>query len=156
MGMSASILVGWLRGAGEHEKAYKLTNRLLRMTILLNLSLSILLFVAYRPILMLFTKNEEIISMARIIFLIDIFVEFGRAFNHIADNALRGAGDVLVPIVVNIVSSWFMSILFSYILGVIFGLGLKGCWIAFMLDELFRGLILYFRFRSKKWMHKIV
>ncbi len=35
-----------------------------------------------------------------------------------------------------------MSILFSYILGIRLGLGLTGCWIAFMMDELFRGITL--------------
>ena len=152
MGMSASILMGWLTGAGEFEKAYKLNQRLLKMTIALNLTLSIVFFIFYRPILGLFTKNTEILDMAQAIFFIDIFVEFGRAFNHIEDYSLRGAGDVVVPMVVNIVSSWFMSILFGYLLGVYFGLGLKGCWIAFMLDECFRGSILFVRFKSKKWM----
>jgi len=156
VGMSASILMGWLTGAGEYEKAYKLNQSLLRLTIVLNLTLSILLFFGYRPILGLFTKNSEIIAMAKNIFLIDIFVEFGRAFNHIEDYSLRGAGDVVVPMVVNILSSWFMSILFSYLLGVRLGMGLSGCWIAFMLDECFRGSILFIRFKSKKWMRKTV
>ena len=56
--------------------------------------------------------------MAAPIFFVDIFVEIGRAFNHIEDNSLRGAGDVMFSMVVSIFSSWAMSILFSYILGV--------------------------------------
>lgn len=156
MGISASILMGWLTGAGEYDKAYRLINRLLKLTVALNLCFSVILFFGYKPVLSLFTKSEEIIELARTIFFIDIFVEVGRAFNHIDDNALRGAGDVVVPMVVNIVSCWCMSILFSYILGVRLGLGLKGCWIAFTFDELFRGIILYFRFRSRKWTRKVV
>lgn len=156
MGISSSILMGWLTGAGEYEKAYKLNQRLLKLTVCLNVSLSFLLFLFYRPILGLFTQSTEILDMARNVFLIDIFVEFGRAFNHIEDNSLRGAGDVLVPMIVNIVSSWCVSILFSYILGVRLEMGLEGCWIAFMLDECFRGSILFIRFKSKKWMLKKV
>lgn len=152
MGMSASILMGWMTGAKEYDKAYRLNQILLKLTILLNLTLSIVFFVGYRPILSLFTTNPEIIEMARSIFFIDIFVEFGRAFNHIEDYSLRGAGDVVYPMVINILSCWFMSILFSYILGVRLEMGLKGVWIAFMLDECFRGLILFIRFKTKKWM----
>ena len=94
--------------------------------------------------------------MGASVFFIDIFVEFGRAFNHIEDYSLRGTGDVLVPMLVNMSSCWFMSILFSYILGVHFKMGLNGCWIAFMMDECFRGLVLFIRFKSGKWKQKHV
>lgn len=151
LGISTSILMGWMTGAKEYEKAYKLNQTVLKIAVLLNLSLSVILFVCYKPILSLFTSSTEIIEMARSVFFIDIFVEFGRAFNHVEDNSLRGAGDVVFPMVINIVSCWMMSILFSYILGVRCGMGLTGCWIAFTFDECFRGLILFVRFKSRKW-----
>jgi Na+-driven multidrug efflux pump len=49
-----------------------------------------------------------------------------------------------------------MSILFSYILGVKLELGLLGCWIAFAMDELFRGTLFYKRWRSRKWTTKSI
>lgn len=94
--------------------------------------------------------------MARGILFIDIFVEIGRAFNHVEDNSLRGVGNVMFPMVIAIISCWCISILFSYLLGVHLGLGLYGCWIAFIMDELFRGLLFFRRFKSKKWMTKKV
>ena len=79
-----------------------------------------------------------------------------RGFNHIEENSLRGAGDVVFPMIVSICSCWAMSVLFSYILGVKLGLGLTGCWIAFAMDEAFRGINYFFRWKSKKWMKKTV
>ena len=156
LGMSSSILMGWMAGAKEYDKAERLNKMLLRITVLLNTSLSIVIFFLHKPLLSLFTKNEEIIAMGASVFLIDIAVEFGRAFNHIEDNSLRGAGDVLVPMLVNMISCWFVSILFSYILGVRLNMGLNGCWIAFMMDECFRGIILFVRFKSGRWKQKTV
>jgi Na+-driven multidrug efflux pump len=107
-------------------------------------------------IIRLFTDNPEIIRIARVIMLVDLFVEIGRGFNHIENNSLRGAGDVVFPMIVSITSCWTVSILFSYILGVRLGLGLLGCWIAFAMDELFRGTLFFLRWRSRKWMTKSI
>lgn len=156
LGLSTSILMGWMTGAKEYEKAYKLNQQVLKLSVLLNIVLSVLLFLFYRPLIGLFTTSEEILTMARGILFIDIFVEIGRAFNHVEDSSLKGAGDVVFPMIVSIISCWLISILFSYIFSIQLGWGLYGCWIAFMLDELFRGLIFWKRFRSKKWMNKVV
>lgn len=156
MGLSTAILIGWMAGAGEYEKAYRLNQNVLKLAVTVNIILSTLLFLFYRPFIGLFTDNEEIIHMACGILFIDIFVEIGRAFNHVEENSLRGVGDVMFPMVVAIISCWCMSILISYILGVRFGFGLYGCWVAFMMDELFRGLLFFRRFRGRKWMTKKV
>ena len=156
LGLSTAILTGWMTGAKEYDKAYRLNQQVLRLAVSLNIVLSVLLLLFHRPILGLFTRNQEIIKMAGSVLFIDIFVEIGRAFNHVEDNSLRGAGDVMFPMVVSIISCWLISILFSYILGIGLGLGLAGCWVAFMLDELFRGFSFWKRFRTKKWMEKKV
>lgn len=154
LGTATSLIIGWLTGAGEYDKAYRLNLQNLRIAVLLNLAGSTLICIFGRSLLTLFTDDPAIFAMAAPILFIDIFVEIGRAFNHIEDNSLRGAGDVVFSMVVSMFSSWSMSILFSYILGIRLGLGLTGCWIAFMMDELFRGLTFFFRWRSRRWTQK--
>lgn len=156
LGMSTSILIGWLCGAKKYDQAYKLNLQNLKVTILLNATLSILLFLFGRPLLSLFTKDPDILKVGCALLFWDIFVEIFRGFNHIEENSLRGAGDVVFPMIVSICSCWAMSVLFSYILGVKLGLGLTGCWIAFAMDEAFRGINYFFRWKSKKWMKKTV
>lgn len=46
---------------------------------------------------------------------------------------------------------WGVAVVLSYILGVVFGLGLIGVWIAFIADEWLRGLLMLKRWKSKKW-----
>jgi putative MATE family efflux protein len=151
LGLSTAILMGWMAGAKEYDKAYRLNQQVLKLSVTLNLILSTVVFMLHKPLIGLFTNNPDIIAMSGIILFIDIFVEVGRAFNHVEDNSLRGAGDVMFPMVIASISCWMISILFSYILGIRFGLGLAGCWIAFMMDEIFRGLLFFRRFRSGKW-----
>lgn len=154
LGLSTSLLIGWLCGAEKYMQAYRLNLQNLKVTLLLNSILSVLLFLCGRPLLSLFTSDPEIVRAGKVLLFFDIFVEIFRGFNHIEENSLRGAGDVVFPMVVSICSCWMMSVLFSYILGVRLGLGLTGCWIAFAMDEAFRGINYYLRWKSQKWMKK--
>ena len=154
LGLSTSLMIGWLSGAGKFEQAYRLNLQNLKITLVLNVTLSLLLFLFGRPLLSLFTSDPEILRAGSTLLLLDIFVELFRGFNHIEENSLRGAGDVVFPMVVSICSCWVVSVLLSYLLGVKAGLGLNGCWIAFALDEAFRGVNYFFRWRSRKWTKK--
>lgn len=151
LGQATSIMIGHLIGAGDYDRADRLNKQNLKITIACNVTISLLIFIFGKYILRMFTSSTEIIEMSRIIMLIDIFVEIGRGFNHIEENSMRGAGDVMFQLVIGVLSCWGMSILFSYIFGVVCGLGLAGCWMAFAMDELFRGIIYFFRWRSGKW-----
>lgn len=156
LGLSTSLLIGWLAGAKKYEQAYRLNLQNLKLTLIANLLFSFTLYLFAEPVLGCFTKDPSIISMGKTLMLIDIFLEVGRGFNHIEENCLRGAGDVVYPMIVSMISCWTTSILFSYLLGIRLGLGLPGCWIAFCMDEFFRGIAYFIRWRSRKWVTKTV
>ena len=156
LGISSSLMIGWMSGAKKYDQAYRLNLQNLKITITSNILLSVLIFLFAEPLLGCFTDDPAIISMGKTLMLIDILVEIGRGFNHIEENSLRGAGDVVYPMVVSIISCWTMSILFSYLLGIKLGLGLAGCWIAFGMDEFFRGIAYLRRWQSRKWTRKTV
>lgn len=156
LGMSTSLFVGWLSGAREYERAYRLNLQNLKLTITANILLSSLVFLFALPLLSLFTDDPQILSMGRTLMGIDILVEIGRGFNHIEENSLKGAGDVLYPMGVAMISCWTMSVFFSWLLGIRLGWGLPGCWAAFAMDEFFRGTAYFLRWRSRRWMTKTV
>ncbi|MDY2652082.1 MAG: MATE family efflux transporter, partial [Eisenbergiella porci] len=101
LGMATSLIIGWMTGAGEYDKAYRLNMQNLRIAVLLNAAGSTLIFLFGEPLMGLFTDSAEIMALARPILFIDIFVEIGRAFNQIEDNSLRGAGDVIFSMIVS-------------------------------------------------------
>ena len=156
LGSATSLMISWLCGAGAYEQAYRLNLQNLKVVILLNASLSTLLFLFGRPLLGLFTDDPGILQIGRTLLAIDIFVEIFRGFNHIEEFSLRGAGDVLFPMVTATISCWLLSVGAGWLLGIHFGFGLAGCWIAFGLDEMFRGVNYLRRWRSRKWMEKTV
>ncbi|MBR3842592.1 MAG: MATE family efflux transporter [Christensenellaceae bacterium] len=155
MGQATSILIGRNVGSNHMDKAYRLCLQSMKVAILCNVCFASVLCIFTRPIFQtLFAASDEVINLAQGIMAVDIFVEAGRAMNNVEDNALRSSGDVVYQMAIGLGSCWFLSVLFSYILGDLCGLGLYGCWIAFAMDECGRGLMYLARWLSKKWMSK--
>jgi len=151
IGMGTQILVGHLIGAGRSEQAYRLTNRNLTIAMVSNIAFSLILIAFAEPIFRLYTDNEAIIRIGTLVLFIDIFVEMGRALNHIGNGSLRGAGDVKYPMVVNVLSMWCIGVALCYAFGLRLEWGLAGVWIALAMDEWARGLALMLRWRSRIW-----
>lgn len=102
----------------------------------------------------LFTKDPEIIAAGASIFVLSIVLEPGRTFNMVIINSLRAAGDARFPVLMGVLSMWGVAVPLAYALGVHFGFGLLGVWIAFAVDEWLRGIIMLLRWRSRAWEKK--
>ena len=152
LGTANGIMLGYLVGSGEFDRAQKVNNINLKMAMGFNAMFSVILFIFRFQILQIFSPEQGTLELAASVLFIDIFVEIGRAMNNIGESALASAGDVRYSMVLNIISCWCLSILFSYIFGIRMGMGLYGCWISFMMDELFRGTMNAVRWKSRKWI----
>ena len=154
LGNANSVLVGYLCGSRNYSRAIALCKQLTRITSASNLLLSCLLLLFRRPILALFTTQEEILSMALIVFSIDILVEQARAVSQIYEYALRSTGDTFFSMVGILASCWINGVGVAYLLGIRLGFGLPGIWVGFALDETCRALVTYGRWRSGRWIKK--
>jgi putative MATE family efflux protein len=148
------ILIGHLVGAGEYENAYDRCLKSLKIAIVISLAMAGIFSLFADPLLRIFTDNEQIISLGKVLIYLTIILEPGRSFNLVVINSLRATGDVRFPVYMGILSMWGVSVTLSYVLGIWFGLGLIGIWISFIADEWLRGLIMLKRWRSKVWMKK--
>lgn len=148
---SYQILIGWLVGMGDRAKAMKLGNISIFLCAVTNTVLAIgLCFIRY-SVLGIFTDSVEIINLAANVMIINILVELFRAMNHGGGGNLVATGDVKYFVSVSISSCWLFSIGFSFVFGVLLNMGIYGCWLAFCLDEAFRAISYFCRWRSGKW-----
>ena len=151
-----SIIIGQLMGAKEFDEIYKRCLRYLKYGIIVSTLSATLFFIFYRQVLGFFTDNEDILSIARVLFFLAIILEPGRAFNIIIIGALRATGDVKFPVYMGIIFQWGVGALFGFIFGIVFGWGLIGIMIAALMDEWIRGIIMLFRWRSRAWQNKSI
>jgi putative MATE family efflux protein len=151
IGQGTQILVGYKVGANEQDSAYKLALRSLMLSILISLVMAIIFSIFSDLIFSIFTDNASIIALGGTLVTLSILLEPGRCFNLVLISALRGAGDVRFPVYIGIASMWGISVPLAYLLGIHYGFGLVGIWIAFIADEWIRGLCMLWRWRSRAW-----
>ena len=156
VGCANALLTGRLCGAKKYEEARRMNRSLVKITMAVNLSVSVLLFALRAPLLSLFTKNQQIIYLSFGIFLIDIITEQARAVSQIYEYSLRAAGDITVIMVVTVISCWVFAVGLSYLLSIKCGLGLIGCYIGIAFDEITRTVVSLIRWRQNKWTKKLV
>ncbi|WP_010171511.1 MATE family efflux transporter [Bacillus coahuilensis] len=154
LSQGTQILIGHQIGAGKYEDAYRRGIKSLKIAIFTTIVIAASFVLFSSDLFSLFTNNEKIIALGGTLLLINAFLEPGRSTNLVIINSLRAAGDVRFPVYVGIASMWGVSVLLSYLLGIVLGLGLIGIWISFLLDEWIRGILMVIRWRNKKWAEK--
>ncbi|AOR23839.1 MATE family efflux transporter [Clostridium taeniosporum] len=150
------IRIGYLIGGNDEEEAYKKVLQTLKPAAFVSVIVSILLFLFSDNLLRVFTSNPEILNLGKKVLFIDIFLEFGRAFNLVIIRGMQAAGDIKYPIFIGVLSMWIVATGLSYVFGIVFKMGLVGIWLAMMCDECLRGLIFYIRWRRGKWRAKCI
>ena len=151
VGQSAQIMVGRHVGAGDYQGAYRLGLRTTRLAMAMNLSVMVVVMILQRPILSLFTKNPEILAIVFWILVVDVILEFGRPFNLVIGCCIRGSGDVRWAIVASMMSIVFVLIPLAYVFTRVIPLGVPGVLIAYCIDEWLRGMLMTWRWRSRRW-----
>jgi putative MATE family efflux protein len=152
IGLGTEILIGHLVGAGQFEDAYKALLKSLRTGLIL-VSVAIVCVAAMAPVLLgAFTKSAAILATGTILLRLAVILEPGRVFNVIVISSLRATGDVYFPIKMAALSMWCVWVPLAYFLGVRMHFGLIGVWIAMMTDEWLRGVLMFWRWKSRKWL----
>ncbi|WP_078553878.1 MATE family efflux transporter [Bacillus alkalicellulosilyticus] len=154
LGRGTQIIVGHQIGAGEREKAYNEALKSVKLSIILTIVATIIIVLFREQLLGLFTSNPDIILTGSMMLLMGLLLEPGRCSNIVLGQSLQAAGDARFMMMVTIVIIWGMSVPLYYILGLHFGFGILGIWLAFIIDEWVRGIILWWRWRSRKWEDK--
>lgn len=153
IGLALITVVGQCVGAREFEQAKLYTKKLLKMTYKIMLGLNLAMLVLVHPILMLYQQTPEITGIAKeLIIYHTILCAIIWPFAFTLPNALRAASDAKFTMVISIASMWVWRILFAYVLGDLFGLGVLGVWIAMTIDWAFRAGCFLVRFHKNKWM----
>lgn len=151
IGIGTEIMIGHMIGAGEFDEAYRQLLRSLRVGIALTVATTCLVVVGARPLFAMFTANPEIVAGGASLLLVSLALEPGRTFNLVVINSLRATGDARFPVLMGACSMWGVAVPLAWLLGLHFGWGLIGVWVAFTCDEWVRGLAMYARWKSRVW-----
>jgi putative MATE family efflux protein len=130
-GVACATLVGKALGEKDPERAAVSMLESVRWSVIFMGTMGILFLLFPRPILLIFTNDGEVIEMGLVALRILGVVQFFDAVGMTLWFALSGAGNTLFPAIIDLSLSWGIFLPGSYLLGIVFGYGLIGPWLAF-------------------------
>ena len=153
LGLAVVTVVGQCIGAGDYDSARQYEQKLLKFAYISMAVVNILILVSLPLSLKLDNLTKETLELAAILVILhDGFAMIFWPTAFVLPNALRAAQDVRFTMIVSIFSMIAFRIFFSWVIGVRFGMGIIGVWIAMIIDWVFRGGMFIWRIRSGRWL----
>lgn len=152
IGLALITVVGQTIGAGDYEGAKKYTIRLMKMTHLIMAGINIVIIFLIPYILKIYQVSDVTARLASTLMLYHcILATIFWPPSFALPNALRAAGDVKYTMWVSMISMWVWRIGLSYVLAIVFDIGVFGVWIAMTVDWVSRSACFVYRFFKEKY-----
>lgn len=153
LSIAATTLVGQSLGAKDiaSAKSYAKTTMLLGAAV--GLVCTVLFFFLPTPLMSLFTYDAGVIEAGASALRVMAPVEPFFCMLIVINGILRGGGDTVFAFFAGIVGMWGVRIGSAYAAVNLLELGLAGAWLGMAADILTRFVIMFLRYRRKKWIN---
>lgn len=159
MNLAMITVIGRCVGADDQKQIRYYMKKLLIIAYAATAAVNIPLLLNLDTVLAIYGLSAETTRLAWILVMIHnglAMILWPMSFTF--PNMLRACNDVRYPMTVSIFSMFVFRVGFSYILGVRYGMGAVGVWIAMVIDWIFRIIcftVRYFHGDWKKLMYKL-
>jgi MATE family multidrug resistance protein len=151
LGIAVCTLVGRYVGHMDRAGAARSFRSGQLLTLVISSGVALLFVVFPTPLVRIFSDDPEVLRLARPLLMIGAIYQFFDAFAIVADGALRGAGDTLVPFLIRVGLAWGLFLPLAWLLGIRLEGGLSAAWVGGALYVTVLAGILVVRFRSGAW-----
>ena len=152
MGPAFITVIGQCMGNKDTEAADYYFAKLSRITLLLSSVWNFVIFV-FTPLFLRFYALEPQTKQLVIwlVLIHNLFNAVAFPFSGALSNGLRAAGDVKFTMYVSVISTIVGRLFLSYLLGIVFHMGVIGIAVAMVCDWVIRAVIFIRRQKSGKW-----
>ena len=150
---AATTLVGQSFGARKKDlaKSFAWIATSLGMFVMASVGMIMFFFSPY--IFQLLTPVKEVQELGVEVIRVQLLVEALFAAAIVVLGCLRGAGDTLIPGIINICCMWFIRLTLAAFLAP--RIGLIGVWIAMAIDNSVAGILMLIRLYRGKWLERL-
>ncbi|MCQ2227764.1 MAG: MATE family efflux transporter [Bacteroidales bacterium] len=146
---SATTLVGQSLGARRSDLASSFARITVAMGIGVMTLMGIIMYIMAPFVMSFMTPDAHVAALSVSALRIEAFAEPMFAASIVAYGVFVGAGDTLIPCIMNLVSIWAVRISLAALLAS--SMGLNGVWLAMCIELCFRGIIFLIRLVWGKW-----
>lgn len=152
MADAATTLVGQSLGAAREKLARSFSKITLLSGMTIMTILAAIMFLFAPQIMSVLSSDASVVELGAQVLRIEAFAETLYAASIVAYGSCVGAGDTLVPSVLNFGTMWVVRIGLALILTP--SMGLLGYWIPMCIELNVRGILFLLRIRGRGWMKK--
>ncbi|GGO04864.1 MATE family efflux transporter [Saccharibacillus kuerlensis] len=158
LALTLITVVGQCMGRRDVKDAKKLTKSFVVLGSLSYVIMGLIILPLFHPLVGIFNPPSDIVDDIFLIVLINTLAQIPLwSISFIIPSALRAAGDAKFTSLVSMLSMWLFRVVLGYVLGVVFGFGILGVWLAMNAEWGIRGIIFIWRFMGKKWYrHRLI
>jgi putative MATE family efflux protein len=154
---ACAIVVGQTIGLGDEEHAQQYAWRAIKLQTGLAVVQGLVYIGISTPYVGLFRVSETVHFLAvRMIWVLGAFLWLRVTNAGYLIGALRSGGDTRFAYLLDIGSMWLIGVPLVIISAFVFHLPVYLVYLAAMVDELFKFIVVSGRFRSKRWIHNVV
>ncbi len=150
MAAAATTLVGQSIGAERRDQAKRFAWLSVGLGVSVMTGTGVLMYIAAPWIFSMLTPDAAVQTLGAAVLRIEAFAEPLFAASIVAAGVLRGAGDTLIPSIIELGSMWGVRITLALLL--VGPLGLHGVWIAMCVELCVRGLLFLLRMLRGRWL----
>ncbi len=154
IGAAATTLIGQAVGAGRRDLAKRFAWISTGLGVAFMSTAGLIMYFLCPYVFAFLTPVREVQELGVRILRIELFAEPLFAASIVITGALRGAGDTLVPGILNLISMWGVRILTASVL--VQTMGLPGVWTAMFLELNVRGILMLIRLARGKWLDNAI
>lgn len=151
------IMVGNKIGAGEDKTAYKYAGRFLKITLVLSGILGLLLVLVRPLILSPYKVSAIVLDNAYNLLLASAIMMPATSFASVSIvGVMRSGGDIRYTIVLDLIAVWFIGLPLAWLGGIILQLDIVWVFLMISLQEMFKAIFCFRRYKSRKWINNVV
>lgn len=149
-----NIMSGKFKGQKDYTRIWRLSQQLNKYTVIIALLLGSICFIFYKDIGLMFSKEQDVLSLFNNIFWIVILMQPVNAIAFVFDGIFKGLAEAVI-LRNTLLASTFLGFIPALLIGDYFDLKLYAIWIAFFVWMLMRAGILLIIFNKRFLPYRI-
>ena len=153
---SSAVIIGKSIGVGNEERIRSDARTLSVIDVTTGAVLGLLLFLLRHPLLSMYNLSDEAMMLADHLIIIMSCVMVGMSYQMpVSSGIIQSSGDTKFSMCVNLVSIWCIVMPLSFCAAFVWKLPVEMVVLAVQSDQFFKGIPVFLRFRSYKWIHRL-
>ena len=153
MASATAVVMGQTVGKGNMKRIRSDARTISVLNFCVGLVLAIILFILHKPLLSHYSLTPNALRLADQIMVVMCFVMVGMAYQMpVCNGVLRGSGDTKFSLLLNTISVYAIVMPLSLLAAFVWQLPVPLVVLCIQSDQIFKGLPIFLRVRSGKWI----